>query len=156
MNDQFAPISMPVLALRGLAIFPEQTVHFDVGRPKSAFALEAAMKEDQTIFLVPQKNIIDEDPGYAGLVPVGTVAKIKQVLKSQGENIRVLVTGLYRAKISGPMSKEPYLSAMIEQVRDVRVVETLRSRVMRREANGLYAQYLELVERPAQAVQLRI
>ncbi len=156
MNDQFAPTSMPVLALRGLAIFPEQTVHFDVGRPKSVFALEAAMKEDQIIFLVPQKNIVDEDPGHAGLVPVGTVAKVKQVLKSQGENIRVLVTGLYRGKISGPLSKEPYLSALIEPVRDVHVMETLRSRVMRREANGLYGQYLELVERPAQTVQLKI
>lgn len=154
MNEQFT--SMPVLALRGLAIFPEQTVHFDVGRPKSIFALEAAMKEDQTIFLVPQKNIVDDDPNYAGLIPIGTVAKVKQVLKSQGENIRVLVTGLYRAKIVGALSTEPYLSARVEQVNDLRTSDSLRARVMRREANGLYGQYLEFAERPAQTVQLKI
>ena len=55
--------NMPVLALRGLAIFPEQTVHFDVGRIKSGLALEDAMKKDQTIFLVPQKNVLVNDPG---------------------------------------------------------------------------------------------
>ena len=156
MNEQISPVSMPILALRGLAIFPDQTVHFDVARSKSIQALEAAMKEDQTIFLVPQKNIVDDDPGYAGLVPVGTVSKVKQVLKSQGDNVRVLVTGLYRARITGSISTQPYLSGMIEQIHEVQVQESLRSRVMRREANGLYAQYLELIERPAQTVQLKI
>lgn len=156
MSEQYAPASMPILALRGLAIFPEQTVHFDVGRPKSVFALEAAMKGDQIIFLVPQKNIIDDDPGYAGLCPVGTVVKIKQILKSQGENIRVLVTGLYRAKINGPLSKEPYLSGMVEELTETSMPDSLRSRVMRREANALYARYLELVDRSAQSVQLKL
>ena len=156
MNEQFTSVSMPVLALRGLAIYPEQTVHFDVGRPKSVLALETAMKKDQTIFLVPQKNIVFDDPDYSGLVPIGTVAKIKQVLKTQGENIRVLVTGIYRAKIVGSLNMEPHLSACVEEVRDVRVSDSLRSRLMRREANGLYAQYLELIERPSQTVQLKI
>ena len=100
MNEEFITRRLPVLALRGLAIYPQQTVHFDVGRPKSVFALEAAMKEDQMIFLAPQKDIVEDDPDISGLVNIGTVAKVKQVLKSQGENIRVLVTGLYRAKIS--------------------------------------------------------
>ena len=154
MNEQTT--IMPVLALRGLAIFPEQTVHFDVGRAKSVLALEAAMKEDQLIFLVPQKDIVEDDPGYRGLVPIGTVAKVKQVLKTQGENIRVLVSGLYRAKIQGELNTDPYLSAGIIQVNDIRTSDSLRSRLMRREANGLYSQYLELVERPAQSVQLKL
>ena len=77
---------MPVLALRGLTIFPEQTVHFDIGRIKSALALEEAMKKDQTLLLIPQKNIIDDDPGLADLYPIGTVVKVKQILKAQGEN----------------------------------------------------------------------
>ena len=53
---------LPILALRGLAVFPDQTVHFDVGRAKSVLALEAAMKEDQTLFLVPQKDLLVDDP----------------------------------------------------------------------------------------------
>ena len=85
---------MPVLALRGIAIFPEQTIHFDVGRMKSALALEEAMKNDSVLFLVPQKNILDDDPELSALYTMGTVVKVKQVLKSHGDNIRVLVTGL--------------------------------------------------------------
>lgn len=156
MNEQLKPMRMPVLALRGLAIFPQQTVHFDVGRPKSVFALEAAMKEDQLIFLVPQKDIVEDDPAFSGLVPIGTVAKVKQVLKSQGENIRVLVTGVYRAKINGTLNQEPYLSALIEPVSDTSVRDSLHARLMRREASGLYAQYLEFVDRTAQSIQLKI
>ena len=99
MNELFISGKMPVLALRGLAIFPEQTVHFDVGRVKSALALEAAMKADQTLLLVPQKDIMVDDPGLSDLYPIGTIVKVKQILKSQGENIRVLVTGMCRGKI---------------------------------------------------------
>ena len=62
MSEMIYAGNMPVLALRGLAIFPDQTVHFDVGRPKSALALEAAMKENQTLFLTPQKDIMVDDP----------------------------------------------------------------------------------------------
>ena len=55
MSEQFVSGRLPVLALRGLAVFPEQTVHFDIGRVKSALALEEAMKRDQVLMLVPQK-----------------------------------------------------------------------------------------------------
>ena len=91
---------LPILALRGLAVFPDQTVHFDVGRAKSVLALEAAMKEDQTLFLVPQKDLLVDDPKLKDLYAVGTVAKVKQVLRPQGENLRILVTGLCRGRIT--------------------------------------------------------
>ena len=156
MNEIIFTGAMPVLALRGMTVFPEQTVHFDIGRVKSALALEKAMKKDQVLFLVPQKNISEDDPGLSGLYPVGCVAKVKQILKSQNENIRVLVTGMYRAKITDMIHTEPYLCADVEQVPEVKAVENLRSRALRREANTLYGSYLEYVERPAQSVQLRI
>ena len=63
MSEMIYAGKMPVLALRGLAIFPEQTVHFDVGRVKSALALEEAMKGDQMLLLIPLKNFVDDDPG---------------------------------------------------------------------------------------------
>ena len=156
MSDIIVTTKMPVLALRGMTVFPEQTVHFDVGRMKSALALEKAMKQDQTIFLAPQKDISVDDPRLQDLYPIGTVVKVKQILKSQGENIRVLVTGLYRAKITEMSYVEPFLCGTVEKVPEVIVSDTLRLRALRREANNLYATYLEFVERPAQSVQLRM
>ena len=156
MNEIMITGKMPILALRGITVFPEQTVHFDVGRLKSALALENAMKKDQILFLVPQKNISEDDPGLNGLYPIGCVAKIKQILKSQGENIRVLVTGLYRAKIISMDSTEPFLRGMVEQVPEVAGAESLRSRALRRDATATYYQYLDYVERPSQAVYLKI
>ncbi|MBE6979619.1 MAG: endopeptidase La [Ruminococcaceae bacterium] len=147
---------MPVLALRGLAVFPDQTIHFDVGRPKSIKALEDAMKKDQHIFLVPQKDIVNSDPGYTDLYPIGVVGKIKQVLKSQGENLRVLVTGLCRAQIKDVIQNDPFMLAYIRAVPETEVADSTRAHALRREANGLYAVYSELLEHPAQAVQLRM
>ncbi len=156
MSEQFVSGKLPVLALRGIAIFPEHTVHFDIGRVKSALALEAAMKRDQTLLLIPQKDIMDDDPGLQELYPIGTVVKVKQILKSQNENIRVLVTGLCRARITELVREEPYLSGVVERVSEIASAENLRTRALRREANALYANYLELAEHTAQSVQLRM
>ena len=139
MSEIFDSRMMPVLALRGLAIYPEQTVHFDVGRMKSVLALEAAMKHDQVLFLVPQKDILVDDPELSDLYSVGTVVKVKQILKSHNENIRVLVTGLHRAKISNLIQSEPYLSARVDTVESTKSKDTLKEQAMRREAIALYA-----------------
>ena len=156
MNEQLISGKMPVLALRGLAVFPDQTIHFDVGRPKSIKALEDAMKGDQQIFLVPQRDIVNNDPGIGDLFTIGVVARIKQVLKTQNENLRVLVTGICRAQIKDLIQVEPYMTAYIRAVPETEVADSTRAHAMRREANGLYAVYSELLEQPAQAVQLRM
>ena len=148
--------NMPILALRGLAIFPDQTVHFDVGRPKSAYALEAAMKENQTIFLVPQKDFMVDDPSVSDLYPIGTVAQVKQVLKAPDENLRVLVTGLTRGRITEVKQNTPYLMGMVESVSTVQSTDSLKSRAMRREANSLYATYTEITEHPSQMIQMKM
>ena len=83
MNDVMISGQLPILALRGLVIFPDQTIHFDIGRSKSKKALEAAMQADQTLFLVPQKDIVQDDPDQRGLYSIGTVAKVKQVQTEQ-------------------------------------------------------------------------
>lgn len=156
MKDIIITGKMPILALRGMTVFPEQTIHFDVGRVKSALALESAMKKDQILFLAPQKNISDDDPGLNGLYPVGCVAKVKQILKTQGENIRVLVTGLYRAKIMCLDFTDPFLSGTIEQLPETTAADNLRSRALRRDATATYFQYLDFVDRPSQSVYLKI
>ena len=156
MTETIYAGKMPILALRGLAIFPEQTVHFDVGRAKSVRALEAAMKQDQTLLLIPQKDILVDDPRLIDLYSIGTVAKVKQVLKTQGENLRVLVTGVCRGKITELSQSEPYLSGIIEAVPAPETGDSLRSHALRREATNLYGLYLQMSEHPAQAVHLRM
>ena len=147
---------LPILALRGLAVFPDQTVHFDVGRAKSALALEAAMKADQTLFLVPQKDLLVDDPKLKDLYAVGTVAKVKQVLRPQGENLRILVTGVCRGRITEVFQSEPYLAGTIEAVPEAEEGDSMRGQALRREANSLYGLYLQMSEHPAQAVYLHM
>ena len=157
MTEQIVSGRMPVLALRGLTVFPDQTVHFDVGRHKSILALDAAMKGDQNIFLVPQKDIMDNDPPLEGLYQIGIVARIKQVLKSQGENLRVLVTGLCRARVKELNQTDPFMEGYIESVPETEVMDNIKHRVLRREGNALYAAYCELSgEHPAQNIVLRM
>ena len=156
MTETLYAGKMPILALRGLAVFPDQTVHFDVGRPKSIKALEAAMKQDQTLLLIPQKDMMVDDPKLIDLYSVGTVAKVKQVLKTQGENLRVLVTGICRGKITEMSQTEPYMNGIIESIQVPEAGDSLRAHAMRREAVNLYGMYLQMSEHPAQAVHLRM
>ena len=147
---------LPILALRGLVVFPDQTVHFDVGRSKSVKALEAAMKGDQNILLIPQRDMLCDDPGLNDLYTIGTVAKVKQVLKTHGENLRVLVTGLCRARIADLEQNEPYLYGQVAAVPETEVMDSARNKALRREANMLYAMYMEVAEHPAQTIQLKL
>lgn len=156
MIDEFVSARLPILALRGMVVFPEQTVHFDIGRVKSALALEDAMKRDQILFLAPQKDILEDDPGLSDLYPVGTIVKVKQILKSHGENIRVLVTGLARAKIRDLNQRVPFLAGVVEKLDTAEYSENLKTRALRREANALFASYIDYMERPAQTAQLRL
>ncbi|NLB42570.1 MAG: endopeptidase La, partial [Clostridiales bacterium] len=112
MNDK--PIrSLPLLPLRGLTIFPYMVLHFDVGRTRSIAALEAALVNDQEIILVTQKDTKIDEPETDDVFEVGTVSKIKQLLKLPGETIRVLVEGLERGKILEYTKEEPYYEVEI-------------------------------------------
>lgn len=121
-KTQTNPLSMPIVALRGLVIFPDMRLHFDVGRRKSVAALKAAMSGNQEVFLVTQRDIIDDDPDLKGLYKTGVVAKVKQVLKLQGsDNVRVAVEGIYRARIVGDMEMKPYLRGHVKRWADTKI-----------------------------------
>ena len=156
MNENITRGMMPVLALRGLVVFPDQTVHFEVGRVKSVLALEEAMKKDQTLLLIPQRDIAKDNPEWKDLYNMGTVAKVKQILRGQGETIRVLVSGLYRARIEELTQNEPYLFGTVASVPTTELMDNLNARALRREANALYGRYLEVAEQQAQPVQLKM
>lgn len=91
-------VRLPLLALRGVVVFPKTVASFDVARKKSANALRVAMEADQTLFVATQKDVYVEEPEEKDLYEIGTVVKIKQVLKVTDDVIKVLVEGLYRAK----------------------------------------------------------
>jgi len=117
MTD-FTPIDakiMPALALRGLVCFPGVMLHFDVGRKKSVKALNVAMEKGQKIFLVSQKNVFDEDPSEADLYDIGCVARICQVLRMSDDSVKVLVEGLYRAKVVGINNVGSYMTASVRK-----------------------------------------
>ena len=107
-------IAMPVLALRGLMVFPHMVLHFDVGRAKSVAALEQAMLENQQIFLVAQLDAEVEDPGVEELCRVGTIASIKQVMNLPGDNLRVLVEGESRGVLQSITKEEPFLQGNVK------------------------------------------
>ncbi len=106
----------PLLPLRGINAFPNLTLHFDVGREKSVQALRAALEKEQDLFLTSQKDMEVSNPKEADLYSVGTMCKVQQVLALPGDHIRVLVEGLYRAKIVRVVETEPYMVIEAEQI----------------------------------------
>ena len=156
MHEIIMTDHLPVLALRGIVVFPRQTVHFDVAREKSVKALEKAMEKDQVLFLVPQKDLVDDDPGIDRLYSMGTVVKVKQMLRGQGDVIRVLVHGLYRAKLMELTQNEPFMAGKVEMVEDQIYTLSTKTRTLMREANANFGSYLEMTQHPAQPLQLKM
>ena len=94
--------TLPLIPVRGLVIFPEMVLHFDVARKASVAALSAAMEsEERLVFLTAQKDISVEMPRENDIYHIGCIAKVKQLLKLPGGNIRVLVEGIKRAELLG-------------------------------------------------------
>lgn len=111
-------MSLPMVALRGLTVLPEQVTHFDVSREKSVQAITQAMKKDQKIFLVAQREIEVEDPQESDLYRIGCIATVKQIVKLPGNMKRVLVSGEQRAGLSWIESRDPYFQAAVKILPD--------------------------------------
>ncbi len=128
-------ILMPVIALRGLVIFPEMLISFDVGRQKSAAALKYAMEHDRLIFAVAQKEIHVDDPADNDVYEVGCVLRVRQFLKQPDGTVKVFVEGLYRAEHTGLKQTEGILTSEIIKIEDKPIknrpiyIETLLRRV---------------------------
>jgi ATP-dependent Lon protease len=112
-------IRIPAIALRGMTILPGMVAHFDISRDKSIKAVEAAMNDNQHIFLVTQRDTEIDSPKIADLFEVGLVAEIKQVIKLQNNIVRVLAEGELRAKLTGFDECEEFLFAEVEELEDV-------------------------------------
>ena len=156
MEERIEYEQLPVIALRGLVTFPHVTMHFEAGREKSLRAIEKAMKTDQRVLLLPQRGVMDNDPDFERLNHVGTVAQIKQVVRVPGEAARLLVTGLYRARVVTALKTEPYLCARTASMRDEPVSVTPRIEALMRTAYHLFEEFMELSQRPLHEEMLRM
>lgn len=108
--------TLPLIPLRGISIFPHMVIHFDVGRDKSIQALEKAMMDDTAILLCTQVNPKVDEPTVDDFYHVGTVARVKQMLKLPGGSIRVLVEGISRGRVEKVIQEEPCFIAEIEEL----------------------------------------
>lgn len=106
-------LQVPAVALRGMTILPGMVVHFDISRSRSIGAVESAIRENQPIFLVTQKNVDKEEPLGDDLYQVGVLAEIKQVMKLQNDIVRVLVEGTCRAEIYEISQEDPFLQVRV-------------------------------------------
>jgi ATP-dependent Lon protease len=144
---------MPMIPLRGLSIFPYMVLHFDIGREKSISALEKAMVRNQMIFLVAQRDADTDLPTGADFYRVGTIAKIKQMLKLPGDAIRVLVEGMSRGTVDRMIFEVPYFKCAVREVEEVeydeipnRVAALMRSTLTR------FEEYLNLSPKVSQDI----
>ncbi|MPQ43978.1 endopeptidase La [Clostridium tarantellae] len=107
---------LPLIPLRGMTVFPNMVIYFDVGRKKSIKAIEKAMSQNQKIFLAAQKDIDIEEPTREDIFNVGTVCEIKQIVKLPKNSIRVLVEGIERGRIIEYYDKEDIIEVSIESL----------------------------------------
>ncbi len=116
MEQTQTMMNLPVVALRGLIIFPNMMMSIDVEREISVRALERAMESDEDIFLVTQKEIGTAQPGAEDLYTVGTVSAVRQILRISERAIRVLMEGKSRASLKRLWQTTPYLRANVELI----------------------------------------
>lgn len=142
-------LTLPVLALRGLMVFPHMVLNFDVGRAKSVAALERAMTDDQKIFLVAQKNADEEDVTVENLCRIGTVASIRQVMNLPGDTIRVLVEGDCRAELLSVNQEEPFFEGTVRPVHE-QAADSVELQAMVRTTQDFFEEYAKTSQRVSQ------
>lgn len=136
---------LPLLPLRGLTVFPYMILTFDVGREKSIKALEEAMINNQLIFLVTQKDAKNDTPGEEDIYSVGTISRVKQLLKLPGDTIRVLVEGISRAEIAQFTQTEPFFAAeVVERIYTLDDSRKVEMEALKRRVLETFDEYVKL------------
>jgi ATP-dependent Lon protease len=157
MTEQTTKV-MPVLALRGLTIFPNMLLHFDVGREPSIKALDEAMAASQPIFLVAQQDLAVESPQFEDLYRVGTISNVKQILRLPGGNVRVMVEGETRGKLLGLEQTLPFLRGEVEVLSTQSPISknSTRTEALIRQTYELFETYTELAPRMTPEVLINV
>ncbi|MGE5704716.1 MAG: LON peptidase substrate-binding domain-containing protein, partial [Clostridia bacterium] len=143
MSERTGKRDIPLLPLRGLLVYPSMVLHLDVGREKSIKALERAMVDDNIILLATQEEVQIEEPDAEQIYNIGTVARVKQMLKLPNGTIRVLVEGLQRAKIEEYKSKDEFFVVGISYLQEEEANENELDALMRA-VLAHFEQYIKL------------
>ena len=139
-------LNIPVLALRGLTVFPDQTTGFDVEREISMLALNNAMEEGKDIFLVTQRELAVARPEESDLYAVGTVAHVLQIIKTSDSTVRVVVRGMSKGRIKRLWQTHPFLQANVVLLEDdLPVRMTSRVEAVMRQTYLLFGEYRDMV-----------
>lgn len=134
---------VPLLPLRGLLVYPTMVLHLDVGREKSVQALEKAMVDDHLIFLTAQKDTTIDEPEQADLYSMGTLTRVKQMLKLPNGTIRVLVEGLKRAKIKEFYDENVYYAVKLTTFEDD-TEKDIEDKALMKTILGYFEQYIKM------------
>lgn len=134
---------VPLLPLRGILVYPTMVLHLDVGRDKSIQALEQAAMDENIIFLAMQKEMNIDDPKEDDIYSVGTVAKVKQMLKLPNGTLRVLVEGLHRAEVVEFIEEENIVQVSIKTVTE-EVEDDLEEKALMRTLLEHFEQYIKV------------
>lgn len=133
---------IPMLALRGITVFPNMLLHFDVERPMSIAAVEEAMNTDRRIFLVTQKDVFNDQPDFDDLYKIGTLCSVEQVLRVPGQGLRVMIEGIERSRFLTLDRSKSYYLATIESMPDKTVSRPgRRIDALCRQCHSLFEQY---------------
>jgi len=143
METQIQKKTVPLLPLRGLLVYPTMVLHLDVGREKSVRALEKAMVDENLILLATQTEVHIEEPTPDEIYHVGTISRIKQMLKLPNGTIRVLVEGLYRAKIVQFKEEKEFYEVEVEELPNIEEDSQEIEALMRTTINH-FEQYIRL------------
>lgn len=142
MNESNSIKKLPMLALRGITVFPDMVINFDVERQLSVAAVEAALKLDGYIFLLTQKDILKEQPTEADLYKIGTICNIKQMLKMPNGGMRVMVSGIARASFSSLEEENGCCVVQVHEIAEVVPTKiTGRTEAVIRRSRELFNKY---------------
>ena len=149
--------TMPALALRGLTVFPQMLLHFDVGRQASIQALDESMASGQPIFLVAQRELAVESPQEKDLYSIGTICNVRQILRLPGDNVRVMVEGVSRGRLCLLPKTTPYLNALVEELpAEQPVRRSTRTEALIRQTYELFERFIELAPKMTPDVLLSV
>lgn len=145
---------IPTVALRGMTIFPDMIIHFDLSREKSICAVEKAMMGGQQIFLVTQKDKEEEEPSFDGVYSIGTIAFVKQIIKLPKNLVRILVEGMERGELLGFEEDKTCLMARVAEKKreDKEMMDTIEGEALGRMLRELFGEYAALYPRVGQAI----
>ncbi len=138
------PETLPLLAMRGLVLFPEIMAHCEIRREQSVSALAESMQKDQTVFLVTQRDMRVESPQEGDLYSVGVIAKVRQILRAGENAFRIAVEGISRARLLHILQDEPYISAQVIPCPTSSVANTVKKTALLRSCQDLFSEYVDL------------